>query len=180
MRVVLVLLTYNPDEPAGIERSVASLAEGLRTLGHPTCIVAAGPSTAADGSDLLRLTSLTLPRPAVEEDLPKLIADPAPVEQEVRQLLTDRAVELVCWVDAVWGLGYLAPAPASVQTALMVHVLRTDRPMHRESSSPPGHGAYRLRFHGRRSLRRRPGRQRVVGGAQRSAAADSRSPGRDA
>ncbi|BDH14247.1 glycosyltransferase family 4 protein [Streptomyces hygroscopicus] len=100
--------------------------------------MAAGPSTIADGPDLLRLTSLTLPRPAVEDDLTKLIADPAPVEQEVRKLLNDLDVELVCWVDAVWGLGHLSPAPAHVRTALMVHVLRTDPPMHESLRRRPG------------------------------------------
>jgi iron(II)-dependent oxidoreductase len=35
----------------------------------------------------------------------------------------------VCWVDAVWGLGYLAPAPPGTTTVLMVHVPRADTPM---------------------------------------------------
>ncbi|MFD4479860.1 glycosyltransferase family 4 protein [Streptomyces sp. NPDC058471] len=138
MKVALVLLTYNPDEPAGIERSVASLAEGLRALGHPTCIVAAGPATPADSPDLLRLDTVTLPRPAVEEDLTKLIAEPGPVSEEVLRLLTARGVDLVCWVDAVWGLGCIAPAPPHARTALMVHVLRTDRPMSDSLSHHPG------------------------------------------
>ncbi|MEE1823887.1 glycosyltransferase family 4 protein [Streptomyces sp. BE20] len=129
MNIAFVLLTHNPNEPAGIERSIASLAEGLRQGGHRALIVAAGPATAADDPDLLRLTTLTLPRPAVEDDLLALLADPCPVEAEVRRLLIDHRVDLVCWVDAVWGLGYLSPAPSGVRTSLMVHVLRTDAPM---------------------------------------------------
>ena len=137
MNVAFVLLTHNPDEPAGIERSIAALTAGLRELGHRALIIAAGPATAADGEDLLRLNSLTLPRPALEENLTALLADPAPVESEVRGLLTGHSVDLVCWVDAVWGLGYLSPAPAGTATALMVHVPRTDAPLYRSLEHRP-------------------------------------------
>ncbi|MDT0307650.1 glycosyltransferase family 4 protein [Streptomyces sp. DSM 44917] len=129
MNIAFVLLTHNPDEPAGIERSLASLAQGLRELGHRTVIIAAGPATPEDDPDLLRLKTLTLPRPALEDDLHALLADPEPARAEVRRLLAAHRAELVCWTDAVWGLGYLNPAPADVRTALMVHVLRTDEPM---------------------------------------------------
>ncbi|MEU2232587.1 glycosyltransferase family 4 protein [Streptomyces vietnamensis] len=138
MNVAFVLLTHNPDEPAGIERSIAALAVGLRELGHRALIIAAGPASAADGEDLLRLTSLTLPRPALEENLTALLTDPAPVEEEVRGLLAGHAVDLVCWVDAVWGLGYLSPAPAGTATALMVHVPRTDALLYRSLEHRPG------------------------------------------
>ncbi|WP_411140905.1 glycosyltransferase family 4 protein [Streptomyces sp. x-80] len=138
MNIAFVLLTHNPDEPAGIERSVAALAEGLRDLGHQPLIVAAGPATAGDPAHLIRLSSLALPRPAVEEDLTRLLTDPAPVEREVRGLLADRRVDLVCWVDAAWGLGYLSPAPAGTATALMVHVPRTDAPLHESLRHRPG------------------------------------------
>ncbi|GAA3710879.1 glycosyltransferase family 4 protein [Streptomyces sp. NEAU-PBA10] len=137
MNIAFVLLTHNPDEPAGIERSVAALAEGLRALGHPTLIVAAGPATASDPAQLIRLKSLALPRPAVEEDLARLLADPAPVTREVGGLLAEHRVDLVCWVDAVWGLGYLSPAPAGTATALMVHVPRTDAPLRQSLEHRP-------------------------------------------
>ncbi|WP_338673884.1 glycosyltransferase family 4 protein [Streptomyces sp. SCSIO 30461] len=138
MNIAFVLVTHNPDEPAGIERSIAALALGLRELGHRALIIAAGPSNAADGEDLLRLNSLTLPRPALEEHLTALLADPAPVAQEIRGLLAGHTVDLVCWVDAVWGLGYLSPAPAGTATALMVHVPRTDAPLYRSLEHRPG------------------------------------------
>ncbi|MCX4681504.1 glycosyltransferase family 4 protein [Streptomyces sp. NBC_01433] len=138
MNIAFVLLTHNPDEPAGIERSIAALATGLRELGHRALIIAAGPATPGDGPDLLRLDSLTLPRPALEEHLTALLADPAPVEQEVRRLLAGNEADLVCWVDAVWGLGYLSPAPAHMATALMVHVPRTDAPLYQSLGHRPG------------------------------------------
>ena len=34
MNIAFVLLTYAADAPAGVERTVAALAEGLRRLGH--------------------------------------------------------------------------------------------------------------------------------------------------
>ncbi|QDY75341.1 glycosyltransferase family 4 protein [Streptomyces qinzhouensis] len=129
MNIAFVLLTHNPDEPAGIERSVAALARGLHGLGHEAFILAADPPTPNDGDDVLRLRSLSLPRPAVEGDLTVLLADPRPVEDEVRRTLAERRVDVVCWVDAVWGLGYLAPAPAGTTSVLMVHVPRTDEPL---------------------------------------------------
>ncbi|MBC2879325.1 MULTISPECIES: glycosyltransferase family 4 protein [Streptomyces] len=137
MNIAFVLLTHNPDEPAGIERSIASLAEGLREAGHHPLIIAAGPATPADHAGLLRLSTLTLPRPAREEDLLALLADPAPVVREVRHLLTAHRAELVCWADAVWGLGYLSPAPPGVATALMVHVPRADEAMHQSLAHGP-------------------------------------------
>ncbi|MGI5337689.1 glycosyltransferase family 4 protein [Streptomyces sp. CA-181903] len=137
MNIAFVLLTHNPDEPAGIERSIASLAEGLREAGHHPLIIAAGPANPMDDSSLLRLSTLTLPRPAREEDLLALLADPTPVEREVRHLLTTHRVDLVCWADAVWGLGYLNPAPVGVRTALMVHVPRADKAMHQSLAHRP-------------------------------------------
>ncbi|MGW0552401.1 hypothetical protein [Streptomyces altiplanensis] len=32
-------------------------------------------------------------------------------KREVLDLLAEHRVDLVCWMDAVWGLGYLSPAP---------------------------------------------------------------------
>jgi iron(II)-dependent oxidoreductase len=138
VNIAFVLLTHKPDEPAGIERSVAALAEGLRGLGHHTLIVAAGPATATDPTHLIRLKSLALPRPAVEEDLTRLLTDPVPVQREVRDLLSEHRVDLVCWGDAVWGLGYLSPAPPGTATALMVHVPRTDAPLQQSLEHRPG------------------------------------------
>lgn len=61
--VVFCLLTYRPDHPSGIERSIAALAAGLRGLGHTVAIIAAGPAEPTDAveSGLVRLTSVRLP-----------------------------------------------------------------------------------------------------------------------
>ncbi|MGP4112307.1 glycosyltransferase family 4 protein [Streptomyces sp. 4N509B] len=143
MNIAFVLLTYNRDEPAGIERSIAALTSGLREAGHRCIVLAAGPAHPGDGDLVVRLGGLALPRPATEDDLRRALNGAADrvadaVADEVRGLLARHGTELVCWVDAVWGLGYLAPAPPSVRTALMVRVLRTDGPMHEALGKGPG------------------------------------------
>lgn len=136
MTIVFVLLTYGPDEPAGIERSIAALVHGLRAHGHRTCVLAAGPVTVADRPEIVRLASLVLPRPATEDDLLAAVANAPGLAGEVAGLLSELDAELVCWVDATWGLGYLAPHPG-IATALMVRVLRTDTYLHQALAHHP-------------------------------------------
>ncbi|MEV6987436.1 glycosyltransferase family 4 protein [Sphaerisporangium sp. NPDC051017] len=127
--IAFCLLTYRPDHPSGIERSIAALTIGLRQLGHTVLILtsspaASGPSADAEASedpDLIRLTSVRLPQPAHNDDVLAALADPGPVVAEVRAILADRAVDIACWGAPVWGLGYLDPAPPGVRTALMAH-----------------------------------------------------------
>ncbi|MFC6087712.1 glycosyltransferase family 4 protein [Saccharothrix lopnurensis] len=137
MNIALVLLTHNPDEPAGVERGVASLADGLRELGHRAVIVAAGPATPDDGPDLVRLSTVTLPPTVLFDDLNVMPADPEPVRQEVLRLMEDHRIDVACWTDAGVGLGYLGAAPAGVRTALMVYFLRVDEPMARSLAHAP-------------------------------------------
>ncbi|AHH97441.1 hypothetical protein GCM10010174_06480 [Kutzneria viridogrisea] len=137
MNVAFVLLTHSSDEPAGIERAVASLASGLREIGHRALIIAAGPPRAEDEHDLVRLASLHLPHPLLFDDLPQLFADPEPVRREVLEILTAHDINVVCWADAVVGLGFLSPAPPGVRTALMVHFLREDDHMRRSLAQRP-------------------------------------------
>lgn len=124
MNVALVLLTYAPDAPAGLERSTASLACGLRELGHRTLIITSAEPRGEH--DLIRLRSLQLSRPVTEDELLAEIADQPAVEDEVRALLSRHRIDVVCWADASFGLGYMAPVVAGVRTALKVAVPRTD------------------------------------------------------
>jgi glycosyltransferase involved in cell wall biosynthesis len=137
VRIAFVLLTYNLNEPAGIERSVASLAAGLRERGHQVIILTAGPASPIDDQNLVRLKTITLPRPMLFDDLPRVLTDPEPVRAEVSALLAQHHVDLVCWTDAVAGLGYLAPAPGGVRTALMAHLVRGDDRMHESLARRP-------------------------------------------
>ncbi|MCM3883530.1 glycosyltransferase family 4 protein [Frankia sp. R82] len=121
--VAFCLLTYRPDHPSGIERSIAALAAGLRGLGHTVVILAGGPGEPGDEAEpgLIRLASVRLPRPALNADVLASIAEPEPVLAEVSRVLHDLSVQVVCWGAPVWGLGHLSPAPAGVRTALMMH-----------------------------------------------------------
>ncbi|MFH8470795.1 glycosyltransferase family 4 protein [Streptomyces sp. NPDC017991] len=137
MNIAFVLLTHAADEPAGVERAVDSLVEGLRSTGHNVLIIAAGPPRAGDGPDVCRLDSVTLPRPLLFDELPQLFEEPGPVRREVLHILGRFDADVVCWADAVVGLGFLSPAPSHVQTALMVHFLRVDDHMQRALAHRP-------------------------------------------
>ncbi|MET9529359.1 glycosyltransferase family 4 protein [Streptomyces sp. NPDC006649] len=138
MNIAFVLLTHEPDEPAGIERALASLADGLGELGHRVLFVAAGPPSASDGPGLVRLKTLTLPRPMLVDQVLSLLPSPLPVQREIESVLREQDIDLVCWADAVAGLGYLSPAPPGVRTALMVHFMRTDESMKQSLEHKPG------------------------------------------
>lgn len=124
--IAFVLLSYRPDFPAGIERSIASLAEGVRRLGHRPLILAGGPPAPEDAleSCLVRLDSVSLPWPATARDVEAALADPEPVADEVRAVLAAHGAAAVCWAEPLWGLGWLSPAPEGTRTALMVHKIR--------------------------------------------------------
>lgn len=130
MNIAFVLLTYGVNEPAGIERSIAALSEGCRRLGHRSLIVTAATAKTDDASDVVGLETVHLPRPAVEDDLLRILSNTDPVCAEVRSLLRQEHIDLVCWADVSWGLGFLSPAPAGVHTLLRLGVLRTDALMH--------------------------------------------------
>lgn len=136
MNIAFVLLTYAPDAPAGLERSTAALVAGLRKLGHNTLIItAAGKNNHAD--DGLITVPVSLPDPATEDDLLHALSDPAPIEHQVRTILADHAIDVVCWADTTWGLGYLAPAPPGVRAVLKVAVLRNDPLFHHALARNP-------------------------------------------
>lgn len=123
--IAFCLLSYRHDQPSGIGRGTAALMEGLRSLGHTALVIAANPRAANDELvDLVRLRSVRLPRPATHHDVLAALANPHPVVDEVQSILREHHVELACWADPLWGLGYLSPAPLDVTTALMVHKIR--------------------------------------------------------
>ncbi|MEV4116780.1 glycosyltransferase family 4 protein [Nonomuraea sp. NPDC049695] len=124
--VAFCLLSYRPDHPSGIERSIAALIEGLRQLGHTPLILAAGPAQDGDDAEpgLIRLESVRLPRPAINKDVLDALANPAAVRAEVQEVLQRHHVDAACWGDTLWGLGYLGAAPPGTRTALMVHKIR--------------------------------------------------------
>lgn len=124
--IAFCLLTFRPNHPSGIERSIAALITGLCQLGHTALVITGGSADPDDGAepDLIGLESVKLPRPALNSDVVAALADPEPVVAEVGDILVRHRVDVACWADTLWGLGYLDPAPPGVRTALMVHKIR--------------------------------------------------------
>ncbi|MBO0802836.1 MAG: glycosyltransferase family 4 protein [Nocardiopsaceae bacterium] len=110
---------------------------GLRELGHRVIMLTAAGKNPHGDPDLIELP-VTLPDPATEDDLLRALADPEPVTRTIREILTAHQAGIVCWADASWGLGYLAPAPARTRTVLKVAVVRDDDLMARALAAAPG------------------------------------------
>lgn len=121
-RIGLVFAPYRPDEPAGIERSIAALADGLEALGHDVTIIAAGPARRPDDSRVVRLRSLCLPPLLHPEAFDVALAEASGLAAELDAIGHQRRFDIVCWMDSRWGLGILG-RPDAPRTGLMVHVL---------------------------------------------------------
>ena len=121
-RIGLVFAPYRPDEPAGIEHSIAALADGLGTLGHDVTIIAAGPARCPDDSRVVRLGSLRLPPLLHPDAFDAAITEASGLAAELDAIGHQRRFDIVCWMDSRWGLGFLG-RPDAPRTGLMVHVL---------------------------------------------------------
>jgi len=135
VNVAFVLVSYQRDAPAGMERAVAALLAGLRTLGHQALVISAASAAAASSGsgggpdeDVIPLRSLTVSFPSDDEQLRSAILGAWGLEDELRRLLGHHKIDVVCYVDALWGLGRsLTPDPdrgaRRCRTVLMVHVV---------------------------------------------------------
>ncbi|MGH3834613.1 MAG: glycosyltransferase family 4 protein [Pseudonocardiaceae bacterium] len=121
-RIGLVFAPYRLDEPAGIERSIAALADGLETLGQDVSIIAAGPARHPDDARVVRLRSLQLPPLLHPDAFDVALAGASGLASELDTIAHQRRFDIVCWMDALWGLGLLG-RPDAPRTGLMVHVL---------------------------------------------------------
>ncbi|MFI6883761.1 hypothetical protein [Streptosporangium canum] len=121
--IAFVSLPYASGHPSEDERILGPLMAGIQQLGHRPLVLAAGP-TRADVDDepgLVRLRSVQPPAAPTARQLRSALADSAAVVREVTELLTCRQVDIVCWVGAEWGLGYLGLAPAGARAILLSH-----------------------------------------------------------
>jgi glycosyltransferase involved in cell wall biosynthesis len=122
--VAFVLVSYRPDEPAGIERSVAAMAAGLRKLGHRAVIITAAPQPGPDPG-IIQLGRLPVAFPSDDPTLRRAVETcQATLSRELRAALTARQAGLIVYADALWGLGRIAFAvqhPA--RRVLAVHVV---------------------------------------------------------
>lgn len=125
MNVACVLLSWRPDEPAGMERSVASLITGLQVLGHEAFVISAAPQP--PDSPAIQLTCLPARFPCDDHTLRAAI-DLAGrrMATELTVLLRARNVDVVYYVDALWGLGRAPAWDHPARHVLGVHVVGHD------------------------------------------------------
>ncbi|MGH8898246.1 MAG: glycosyltransferase family 4 protein [Egibacteraceae bacterium] len=121
MNIAFVLLSYERDAPAGMERAVAGLLDGLAALGHRAVVLSAAPQAAGD-RDVVPIRSLAVRFPSDDRRLRAAIQHASGLEDEVASILHDHAVDVVCYVDALWGIGRLL-SQGPFRTVLTVHVV---------------------------------------------------------
>jgi glycosyltransferase involved in cell wall biosynthesis len=117
VNVAFVLASYRRDAPAGMERSVAALCAGLRQLGHRVVVL-----SGEDDPDVVRLHSLDVAFPCDDAALRAATAGNRHLAQEIESILARLDIDVVSYVDALWGLG-LVPSAAPARRVLMVHVI---------------------------------------------------------
>lgn len=124
--IAFVLVSWQPDAPAGMERAVAGFAAGLNTTGHHAVIITARPNTPARyaGATVATLTSLTIPSPCDDERLRASVhACATDIQAELLHLYAHHHVDTAVYIDALWGLGAVAPTTGPTRRVLAVHVL---------------------------------------------------------
>lgn len=122
-----VLVSYRPNEPAGMERAVAAMASGLGQLGHQAVIITAAPQPGPDPGVII-LTRLPVAFPCDDGTLRGAIRSAGPaLAREIEAALREHHADVVVYVDALWGLGVLAgEVRHPARRVLAVHVVGHD------------------------------------------------------
>ncbi|MFJ3791539.1 glycosyltransferase family 4 protein [Kitasatospora sp. NPDC090091] len=125
--VLLVLVSWTRDAPAGIERATAALAVGLAKNGHRPVIATAAPQPDGPGLPGVPIARLRLDDvnfPCGDDALRRAIThQDAGLTQQIRDLITQHRIDTVVFTDALWGLGRLrGDIPGHVRRALAAHV----------------------------------------------------------
>jgi iron(II)-dependent oxidoreductase len=108
VNVAFVLASYRRDAPAGMERSVAALCAGLRQLGHGAVVMSAEPAADGDaGVASLRLLGVAFP--CDDATLRAAVTGNRLLAAEVESIVAAHGIDVVSYVDALWGLGIMAP-----------------------------------------------------------------------
>ncbi|MFD0274683.1 glycosyltransferase family 4 protein [Kitasatospora sp. NPDC127111] len=126
--VLLVLLSWAPDAPAGIERATAALAVGLTQAGHRPVIATAATQPAGPAPlpgvaiERLDLTGVTFPcNDAVLRHA--VTWQDGSLARQIGELITRHCIDTVLFTDALWGLGRLrGHLPRHVRRVLAAHV----------------------------------------------------------
>ncbi|MFJ8043813.1 glycosyltransferase family 4 protein [Kitasatospora sp. NPDC096147] len=126
--VLLVLLSWTPDAPAGIERATAALASGLAQNGHRSVIATAAPQPAGPdslpGVTIARLHLARVTFPCDDTQLRHAVSwQDGALAQQIAELVTTHRIDTIVFTDALWGLGRLrGHLPQHVRRVLAAHV----------------------------------------------------------
>jgi hypothetical protein len=129
LTVAFVLVSYTDQAPAAMERATAALAHGLRELGHRALILSAA-SRMYWPRDELRLDYPRVGFPCPDDDLrTAVLSEQYSIEHELDNVFDRYDVDVAVYVDALWGLGRVAPT-GRVRTVLAMHVVGHDEDLH--------------------------------------------------
>lgn len=135
MKIAFVLLSYAEDAPSGIERSVGGLLVGLERLGHDPFVVSAVPASRVAHGRVISVKSLTLNGSHAITDFEQEVRTAWPgLSRELKDIVDSETPDVICWVDALWGLGAFGAPRGRVASALMVHILGEGDPARIEAS----------------------------------------------
>ncbi|MEU6974065.1 glycosyltransferase family 4 protein [Kitasatospora aureofaciens] len=125
--VLLVLVSWTPNAPAGIERATATLALGLAQNGHRPVIATAAPqpdNPHLPGVTVAQLCLDDVQFPCDDDVLRRAVTyQDRRLTRQIRGLITEHRIDTVLFCDALWGLGRLrGDIPGHVRRALAAHV----------------------------------------------------------
>ncbi|MFF2146215.1 glycosyltransferase family 4 protein [Kitasatospora sp. NPDC058190] len=125
--VLLVLVSWTPDAPAGMERATAALAVGLAQNGHRPVIATAVPQPGRPGLPGVTIAQLRLDDvrfPCDDDVLRRAITyQDTKLTRQIQNLVTEHRIDTVLFTDALWGLGRLrGDIPGHLRRALAAHV----------------------------------------------------------
>ena len=126
MNVGFVAVSWRPDAPAGIERSVAIAATGLSRLGHRPLIITAHPQAPATykGMPIHTLTALPYQEPTSDQTLRAAIdANTVALRSELARLASTWHLDALIYLDGLWGAGRAAVKIDGLVSVLAVHVV---------------------------------------------------------
>jgi iron(II)-dependent oxidoreductase len=124
VNVAFVLASYRRDAPAGMERAVAGLIDGLNLIGHNAVVLTASTDARGDPR-AVPIPGLRVRFPSDDQTLRSAIDTTPGLEERIDHVLHQHSIDVACYVDALWGLGrVLTRGPA--RAVLGMHVVGHD------------------------------------------------------
>jgi glycosyltransferase involved in cell wall biosynthesis len=127
--IAFVLVSWRPDVPAGMERAVAGHAAALTAAGDRAIIITADPAAPPmyRGVQVITLSALKGVFPCDDITLRAAIGDATDaLRGELLSILQREPIEVVVYVDGLWGLGRIMPTHPTTRNVLAVHVVGHD------------------------------------------------------